>query len=75
MFYMYHVTRRNKVCLFVCLLSIYRFVRPGQSVPARPSGFINEQILDTLYVQRFFIGYHFIVRYTLLGIGFDDKDY
>ena len=30
---------------------------------------------DIGYVQRVFVGYIFIVRYTLLGIGFDDKDY
>ena len=40
-----------------------------------PSGFTNEHILDTLYVQRVFVGYIFIVLYTLLGIGFDDKAY
>ena len=28
-------------------------------------------ILDTLYVHRVFVGYIFIVRYTLLGIGFE----
>ena len=27
------------------------------------------------YVQKVCIGYIFIVRYTLLGIGSDDKDY
>ena len=41
----------------------------------RPSGFTNEHALDTLYVQRIFVGYNFIVRYTLLDIGFDDNDY
>ena len=54
--------------LSICLcLSIYLFVRP--------TGFTNEHILDTLYVQMVFVGYIFIVLYTLLGIGFDDKDY
>ena len=29
----------------------------------------------TGYVQRVFVGYIFTVWYTLLGKGFDDKDY
>ena len=54
------------------ILSIYlSSIRPS----VRPSGFTNEHTLDTLYVQRIFVGYIFIVRYTLLDIGFDDNDY
>ena len=37
----------------------------------RPTGFTNEHILDTSYVQMVFAGYIFIVRYTLLGKGFE----
>ena len=37
--------------------------------------FTNERILDTLCIQRVFVGYIFIVRCTLLGTGFNDKDY
>ena len=58
--------RSNSIYL-TAYLSIYIFVRP--------SGFTNEHILDTLYVQTVFVWYIFIVLYTLLDIGFDDKDY
>ena len=48
-------------------LPIYIFVRPSK--------FTNEHTLDTLYVQSVFVGYICIGLYTMLGIGFCDKDY
>ena len=54
-------------CISFIYISIY--------LSAHSFGFTNEHLLDTLYVQRVFVGYIFIIRYTLLGIGFDDKDY
>ena len=53
------------------LLSVCLSIHPS----VRPSGFTNEHILDTLYVQRVFVGYIFIVRYTLLDIDFEAKGF